>query len=131
MLRRVSLNADTRFLQTADGIHAYTAMLTIDATCRMLGIDTRDYLSWLVNNIKLRLELRRQTLGLRYQPCTMISTGNVMPPKDQRTFEDNTQGVRFGPNFHCQYDDVSLRGLTPWDHLFLYGKGKTPADSPG
>ena len=115
-LRGVSMLADQRILQTADGACAYADLMTLCGTCIMNGVDFGSYLAWLFACVKLRVEVGRARDGDPRLRFWQLKTSEVRKWLEDIGAAGPGMGVRYNPKYDCPYDKIDPAGLTVWDY---------------
>ncbi len=107
------------FIDSVDGAHAFSDFMTITNTCMLNKVPVKEYMLWLVANIKFRLK--------KYAESHIDDTMYKLPRKqDLVTGEKDSKGenikIRIDMydkrNIIC-YDKINLDGLAPYDYRQL------------
>ena len=100
------------FIDSADGAKAFSDYMTIINTCMLNRVPVREYMLWLVANIKLRMQ---KLVASGYTDDTMYKIPTKKKMKDEKPGEYYTVDMYDKEN-HIAYDRLDMKGLTPYDY---------------
>lgn len=110
------------FLTSSAGFKSYACIKSLECTCRINGIPFVDYLEWLVQEMKHRLEEYRYTHHISTQIC--LEPGRQRRPAPTQLDPNHTEPIGlYDEDYFTQFDRISLEGLTVWDYRALRIRG--------
>ena len=129
------LRKNCMFTNSIDGAMALCDMLTVAATCIQNNVDFGSYLSWLFQNMKMRIEEDRLLAGIPRQTCLQL---NRLEPLDDKNIgpDEKTDLARVEEEYQCReylalaniyrpdrkgkMDDLQYKDLTVESFVRLY-----------
>lgn len=115
------------FLNSSDSVRSYEDFASLAETCRMNGVVFSDYLLWVVENVKLRIEQLRWDRGCLQQ---ILTEPEGLSAKEYRAMvgEDPLNalyGRLYQPSLDLfPYDSISYEGLDVYTYMELMGLRK-------
>lgn len=107
------------FIDSVDGAHAFSYFMTISNTCMLNKVPVREYMLWLVANIKLRLnkyaELHADDSMYKLPGRINLATGK----KDKEGNNIFERIDMYDERNKICYDRINLEGLAPYDYRAL------------
>lgn len=113
------------FLNTMDSAHAFCDYMTIANTCLLNNVSIKDYILWLVANIKLKLfERQKSSKG---DPTTYAMPNKQVSIELAKDKNGNDFKVTKTINMYDEanvtsYDKLDLSSLTPYDFAKLLSR---------
>ena len=100
------------FIDSADGANSFTDMMSVINTCMLNRVPVREYLLWLVANIRLRLN---KMVASGYKDKTLFKMPGRRKVEGDGP-DDSFMMDMYDKQNHIAYDDLDVRGLTPYDY---------------
>lgn len=108
----------TLFSNSVAGYTAYTSLKTVSEMCRCNNVSLTSYLSWLIQNLKFRIDELRMKRGIPNQILRMPKNTKAAP--DDLLYLDGEGDFSAWDDRLPFYDEVSIDGLTVWDYMALF-----------